>query len=120
MSEPPNETKYKTANGDELVDEGGMNLSAKDAHYNKLTIDGRVTDVHRVLLSGQSAAKTHYIALGPNGGALIPKGTEASREYDKFMKKLTQKYSKEMSPVKVRKGIYLVDCWVPFARQPTA
>ena len=120
LSEPPNETKYKTANGDELVDEGGMNLSAKDAHYNKLTIDGRVTDVHRVLLSGQSAAKTHHIALGPNGGALIPKGTEASREYDKFMKKLTQKYSKEMTPVKVRKGIYLVDCWVPFARQPTA
>ena len=79
-----------------------------------------VTDVHRVLLSGQSAAKTHHIALGPNGGALIPKGTEASREYDKFMKKLTQRYSKEMTPVKVRKGIYLVDCWVPFARQPTA
>ena len=120
LSEPPNETKYKTANGDELVDEGGVKLSAQDSHYNRLAIDGRVTDVHRVLLSGQSAAKTHHIALGPNGGALIPKGTEASREYDKFMKRLTQKYSKEMTPVKVRKGIYLVDCWVPFVRQPTA
>ena len=120
LSEPPNETKYKTANGDELVDEGGVKLSAQDSHYNKLAIDGRVTDVHRVLLSGQSAAKTHHIALGPNGGALRPKRTEASREYDKFMKRLTQKYSKEMTPVKVRKGIYLVDCWVPFVRQPTA
>ena len=49
LSEPANETRYKPANGDELADEGGVNLAAQDAHYKKLAIDGRVTDVQEVL-----------------------------------------------------------------------
>ena len=45
LSEP----RYKPANGDELADEGGVNLAAQDAHYKTLAIDGRVTDVQEVL-----------------------------------------------------------------------
>lgn len=113
-----NGTSYKTANGDQIEDEGGVELRGKDNYYNDLNIEGRVTDVHRVLLSGAQAAQSHHIALGQTGGVMIRRGTPAGLEYARFMKGLRQKYGKELTDVRVKKGIYLIDHWVqPFHRQ---
>ena len=71
-----------------------------------MPVEGRITDVHRALLAGSDAAKTHHVALGSRGGRLIPRNTDAGRAYAKAMK---------------RKGIYVVDCWVhppPFQGLP--
>ena len=120
VKEDSNGTSYKTANGNQSEDEGGVSLHGKDNYYNDLNFDGRVTDVHRMLLSGAQAAQSHHIALGQTGGVMIRRGTRAGLEYARFMKGLRQKYGKELTDVREKKGIYLVDYWVrPFHRQLT-
>lgn len=115
-----NGTSYRTANGEEIQDEGGMTLGVQDNGYNAVKFQGRVTDVHRMLLSGSQAAQSHHIALGKNGGVLIPRGSPAAKEYSNFMTGLRRKYGKKLTDVRVKKGIYLVEYWVnPFSGQPT-
>ena len=66
-------------------------------------------------------AQTHHIALGPQGGRLIARNTEAGRAYSKMMKQLIKEYGHEMIEVKNRKGIYVMDCWMspsPLTGQP--
>jgi hypothetical protein len=51
------------------------------------------------------------MALGAHGGQLIPRNSQAGKEYAAFMEKLHKKYNC-MTPVKVRNGIYLMDFWI--------
>ena len=116
-----NGLSYRTANGESIADQGCVKLKGMDARGNVLPIEGRVTEVHRALLAGSDVAKSHHVALGPRGGRLIPRNTEAGRAYSRMMKELIQKYGDEMPEVHNRKGIYVMDCWMtpPLKGQPS-
>jgi hypothetical protein len=49
--------------------------------------------------------------LGAHGGQLIPKDSQAGKEYAAFMKKLFEKYN-YLTQVKVRNGIYMMEFWI--------
>ena len=76
--------------------------------------------VHRPLLAGSDVAKHYHIALGPQSRRLTPRNTEAGKAYAKAMKELIQTYGHEMPVVCNRRGIYVMDYWVPpFRRHPS-
>ena len=108
---PPQDVNYKTASAECLADEGGVVLKGTDVLGTAKVLEGRVTGVHRTLASGAKVAQHHYLALGAKGGQLIPKNSQAGKEYEEFMKKLYKKHS-YLTPVTVRNGIYMMDFWI--------
>ena len=108
---PPQDVNYKTASAECLADEGGVVLKGTDVYGSAKVLEGRVTGVHRTLASGAKVARHHYMALGAHGGQLIPRNSQAGKEYAAFMEKLHKKHNC-MTPVKVRNGIYLMDFWI--------
>ena len=114
-----NGASYKAANAESIHDEGSISLSGYDKAGNEIPLECRVANIHRPLLAGSDVAKRYHIALGPSSGRLIPRNTPAGRAYAKAMTDLIKIYGDSMPIVHNRRGIYVLDCWVPpFGGQP--
>ena len=71
------------------------------------TITGRGAGVHRVLLSGAQACKTHFAFLHGTGGLLFFKGSAFAKEADELLRKLAWKRKGVATKMQVRNGIYV-------------
>ena len=71
------------------------------------TITGRGAGVHRVLLSGAQACKTHFAFLHGTGGLLVPKGSAFAKEADELLRKLAWKHKGVATKMQVKNGIYV-------------
>ena len=109
---PTSGTTYKTASAEVMQDEGGLCIQGTDSRGNPKGVAGRVTNVHRPLASGSKVAMGHHLALSRRGGCLIPLGSEAAKEYEKFMAGLVRRHGAQLTPVHVENGIYMMDFWV--------
>ena len=76
-SEAPSEASYKTASGEIIQDRGGIRLVGTTENEELVQLNGRRTDVHKVLLSaGKVHAKGHLAVLGKGGGYIVPAGSD--------------------------------------------
>ena len=102
-----NGVRYKTASGEALKDQGKAEVTGILPGGRGATITGRGAGVHRVLLSGAQACKTHFAFLHGTGGLLVPKGSAFAKEADELLRKLAWKHKGVATKMQVRNGIYV-------------
>ena len=108
-------TSYKTASGELLEDEGGVLVKGYDHHGRGRSVQGRLVNVHRTLVSGTALTKKNMVVLGGDSGNIIPKDSRIAKEMKKHLEMLKEKYPEEaaqMTEMYVHKGIYVFDLWV--------
>ncbi len=106
---------YKTASGELLEDQGGTTVKGYTEDGSGRSIDGRLVDVHRMLVSGGAVAKKNTVMLSGTNGWIIPKnGAIAKGLLDAFDKLVKQhpKEAKQMTELYEEKGIYVFDLWM--------
>ena len=102
-----NGVRYKTASGEALRDQGKAEVTGILPGGRGATITGRGAGVHRVLLSGAQACKTHFAFLRGTGGLLVPKGSAFAKEADELLRKLAWKHKGVATKMQVKNGIYV-------------
>ena len=102
-----NGVRYKTASGEALRDQGKAEVTGILPGGRGATITGRGAGVHRVLLSGAQACKTHFAFLHGTGGLLVPKGSAFAKEADELLRKLAWKHKGVATKMQVKNGIYV-------------
>ena len=70
---------YKTASGELLEDQGGTTVKGYTEDGSGRSIDGRLVDVHRLLVSGGAVAKKNTVVLSGSSGYIIPKNGAISK-----------------------------------------
>ena len=111
----PNDKSYKTASGELLPDEGSINLKGYNCDGYKRSIDGRVVNVHRLLVSGRAVCKKNEVFLCGPEGFILPSGGAIADGMRKALKQLMTKYPGEagnITKMYEHKGIYCFDMWV--------
>ncbi len=108
-----NTTRYRTASAEEICDEGGRFVLGSDAHGNKLAINGRVANVHKVLASGVKVSERNDIWLGNDGGYIMPRHGPIAKEMRAHFEKVRLKYDEEdITPVYQERGTFVFDFWI--------
>ncbi|CAE7344151.1 unnamed protein product [Symbiodinium natans] len=102
-----NGVRYKTASGEALKDQGKAEVTGTLSGGRGATITGRGAGVHRILLSGAQACKTHFAFLHGTGGLLVPKGTAFAKEADEALRQLAWKHKGVGTKMQVKNGIYV-------------
>ena len=108
-------TSYKTASGELLEDQGGVLVEGYDQHCRGRSIQGRLVDVHRTLVSGAAVTRKNTVILSDEGGSIVPKDSKIAQELREHLEMLKGKYPKEAAQITemyVHKGIYVFDLWV--------
>ncbi|CAJ1387436.1 unnamed protein product, partial [Effrenium voratum] len=111
----PNSSSYKTASGELLPDEGGAVMRGYTNDCCGRSIEGRLVDVHRLLVSGSAVSKKNVVILDGNEGWIIPrdskigKGVRATRD---DLINQNYKEAKMITKMYERKGIFLFDLWM--------
>ena len=100
------DVSYKTASAEHLVNESGIALNGTDARGTRKGLNARVTGVHRTLASGARVAKDHIMVLTHiKGGVLVPRNSDAGKEFETSMGKLYAKHAQGFTPVRQRGGL---------------
>ena len=102
-----NGVRYKTASGEALKDQGKAEVTGTLSGGRGATITGRGAGVHRILLSGAQACKTHFAFLHGTGGLLVPKGTAFAKEADEALRQLAWKHKGVGTKMQVKNGVYV-------------
>ncbi|CAE7515888.1 unnamed protein product [Symbiodinium natans] len=102
-----NGVRYKTASGEALKDQGKAEVTGTLSGGRGATITGRGAGVHRILLSGAQACKTHFAFLHGTGGLLVPKGTAFAKEADEALRQLAWKHKGVGAKMQVKNRIYV-------------
>ena len=97
-------TKYKTASGELLEDHGQVKLYGTDQDYVDKSMTARVTDVHRILASGNEVRNRNLIVLDSNGGRIIPGNSKASKRIQAYVEKVLAEEDCKPTKVRVFKG----------------
>ena len=109
----PKSTCYRTASGELLEDRGQVKLYGVDGDYHQKVMNARVTDVHRILASGNEVSKKNVAFLDADGGYLIPEGGKAAHRIRKAVKRILEEETEEKpTTLRVEKGVYVFDFWV--------
>eukprot|EP00438_Fugacium_kawagutii_P000480 Skav216940 [mRNA] locus=scaffold3396:50058:57739:+ [translate_table: standard] len=108
----PNSNSYKTASGELLEDGGGAILKGYNEEWEGRSIEGRVVDVHRPLISGSAVTKKNLVILDGDKGWIIPGKSAISgvvREAFQGARDRHRKEAKNLTNMYVDKGIYMFD-----------
>ena len=100
---------FKTASGESIPDYGGLKLKALDESGLKRTANGRVTDVHKALISAsQCLGKGGQLCwLDGDGGWIIPRREAIGWALEKQLEKLIAKHGSErLLPIYQENGVY--------------
>ena len=115
MVEEASKKCYRTASGEIIEDQGGVVVRGYDKLGVGRCIQGRVTNVHRMLASGSAVAKQNHVLLIGNKGYAIPKEGKIAKAiektfWDQMAKNKTS--AKEVLQMESKGGIYVFDLWV--------
>ena len=108
-------TTYKTASGELLPDEGGTLVKGYDNEGRGRSVQGRLVNVHRMLVSGAAVTKRNMVILDGDSGTIIPKTGIIAEKMAEHLEQLKKQYPKEhakCTEMYVDKGIYVFDMWL--------
>ena len=109
---------YRTASGEVIEDQGGAPVQGYDAAGVGRKIEGRVTDVHRMLASGAAVGKHNHVLLMGSKGYVMPKGGRIAKALEKtFREELKAGRGKDVLEMEERRGIYVFDLWVKESKE---
>ena len=77
-------------------------------------LNGRLVDVHRLLVSGSAVAKRNTVMISGESGWIIPNTGEIASGMEKALASLMKAHPKEvsnMTKVYEHKGIFCFDLW---------
>ena len=106
---------YETASGELLEDKGGTIVKGYTEDGSGRSIQGRLVDVHRMLVSGGAVAKKNTVMLSGENGWIIPKEGKIAKGLLAAFDQLVKKHPKEaqqMTELYEEKGIYVFDLWM--------
>ncbi|MCP4437304.1 MAG: hypothetical protein GY812_17640 [Actinomycetia bacterium] len=109
---PPTEMKgngstYRTASGELVPDEGSLQLKAEDEYGVLRALKGRVTNVHKPLISvGQAAGAGQCSFLGRNGGWIFHEKSPIGKRVVGMLEKEAKAAKHQMLPVYREQGVY--------------
>ena len=118
----PNGSKYKTANGILVSDEGGGTMKGWTTKDKGVRITGRFADVHKILLSGTRVAnEKNDMWLGDDGGYIMPRSGKIAQAMRSHFDHLVEKYGdKELIDVYIEGGVYVTDIIIPVVNDMNA
>ena len=102
-----NGCKYKTATGELTEDQGALRITGEDEGRSLRRLTGRLTDVHKPLVSASSCAshgQNGWVSKG--GGWLIPENSATSWKIQKILAKDAAKKAHKMIPLYEERGVY--------------
>jgi len=105
----PTGTTLVTASGERITDMGEIRLTTRDEYNQSRRISGKVTSVHKVLMSASCVNREgkQRAWLTDTGGYLIPRDGPIAKGMDKHLERLIEKYgAKSLLPLYVEKGVY--------------
>lgn len=105
---------YKTASGELLSDQGGVVLEGFSEAGGARKLNGRLIDVHRLLVSGGAVAKRNAMFMMGNSGWIAPKDGPIAKGLQKSLKDLMKAHPNEkdkMTEIYEHKGIFCFDLW---------
>ena len=106
---------YKTASGELLSDEGGVVLKGYSSQGQGRSVEGRLVDVQRMLVSGSAVGKKNCVLLDGKQGYIIPKSGPIANGLKKALEKLMEQYPSDAAKITEmyeHNGIYCFDMWV--------
>ena len=102
-----NGRSYKTASGQHIKDEGAVRLKAQDESGNMRGLKGRLTDVHKPLVSASESAKAGQNSwLTKGGGYMVPQTSGVSKKIEKMIDNESRKKYNKLLPVYEEGGVY--------------
>ena len=110
-----NATTYKTASGELLEDGGGTLVKGYDNDGRGRSIQGRLVNVHRMLVSGVAVTRKNMVVLDGDSGTIIPRHGIIAEKMAEHLEKLKKQYPSECAKctqMYVDKGIYVFDLWL--------
>ncbi|CAK0813925.1 unnamed protein product [Prorocentrum cordatum] len=102
-----NGSTYRTASGELVPDEGSLQLKAEDEYGVLRALKGRVTNVHKPLISvGQAAGAGQCSFLGRNGGWIFHEKSQIGKRVVGMLEKEAKTAKHQMLPVYREQGVY--------------
>ncbi|CAK0880002.1 unnamed protein product, partial [Prorocentrum cordatum] len=102
-----NGSTYRTASGELVPDEGSLQLKAEDEYGVLRALKGRVTNVHKPLISvGQAAGAGQCSFLGRNGGWIFHEKSPIGKRVVGMLEKEAKTAKHQMLPVYREQGVY--------------
>lgn len=104
---------YKTASGELLPDGGGVGVKGLDAEWRGRAINGRLVNVHRLLLSGTDIGKKNCVLLDGDQGTILPRKGAIARGLQREFERLKRKHPNELQTLTemYNMTIYCFDMW---------
>ena len=100
-------SSYKTAGGQLVPDLGGVKLTAEDENGQLRRVRGRVSEVHKSLISASKSAQMGQNGwLTKGGGWLVPDDSRASERIHKILQEESEKMDHKMIPLYEERGVY--------------
>ena len=100
-------SSYKTAGGQLVPDLGGVKLTAEDENGQLRRVQGRVSEVHKSLISASKSAQMGQNGwLTKGGGWLVPENSRASEKIHKILQEESEKEGNKMIPLYEERGVY--------------
>lgn len=110
-----NTRSYKTARGELLPAEGGTVINGYDNDGRGRSINGRVVNVHRMLVSGSAVGRKNCVLLDGTSGTIIPNDGQIASGLRSALQKLTKEFpdeAKRLTKMYEQNGIYCFDLWI--------
>ena len=98
---------FKTASGEIIQDEGPLRFVGKSEDGRRLALNGRVTDIHKPLVSAAKVAERNLVIVDGRGGTVIRGGTRAAKRIQQMVNnQLGRDPSAEAIRLHRERGVY--------------
>eukprot|EP00435_Cladocopium_sp_Y103_P036193 s510_g9.t1 len=111
----PSARSYKTASGELLPDEGGTVINGYDNDGRGRSVNGRLVNVHRMLVSGSAVGRKNCVMLDGSAGTIVPNDGPIAEGMRKALKDLMKQHPQDAARVTKmyeQNGIYCFDLWL--------
>ena len=108
-------TKYKTASGDHVPDEGQCEVYVVNSSGKNYTMRHRVVNVHKPLVSASASVRAgNIILLSSNRSFIAPCHGVLAKKVEKAVESVIENYGYDEigTPVYEQNGVYVFDTWV--------
>ena len=107
ISQAESSSNYKTAGGQLVPDLGGVKLTAEDENCQLRKMHGRVSEVHKSLISASKSAEMGQNGWPTKGGGwIVPEKSKASEQIHKILELEAAKPDSKMIPLYEERGVY--------------
>ena len=102
-----NGNTYRTASGELVPDEGSIQLKAEDERGWLRSFKGRITNVHKPLISaGQAAGAGQCSFLSRDGGWIFHENSPIGKRVTTMLAKEAKRQAHQMMPIYREQGVY--------------